>query len=129
MNPYLDSGFLATLLLKASGSTTAWNLVRRFEAPYSLNRLHFLQIEEMLFKGLASAHVQERQAAAHGLGNWRHYLQEGVFRLREENWEDGFRLAVSSNRTSEKSPVSPLFHLHVAIASLAHTTHLLSFRL
>ncbi|MBI2926099.1 MAG: hypothetical protein HYY24_10380 [Verrucomicrobia bacterium] len=128
MIPYFDTGFLATPILNATGSPIAWRLARLFEAPYPVNRLHVLQIEGMLFKAAASNELPEQQAALTGVRLWNRHFEEGVFEPREEAWEVALRLATNTNRQTEANPVSPLFHLHMAVALLANVTHFLSFR-
>ena len=128
MRPYLDSGFLATLILNAVGSPVAWSLIRGFEPPYQINQLHVLQIEGMLFKTQVAPDATERMAAARGMQAWHRYLEEEVFKVREEAWEVALRLAVTTSRAGKQESISPLFHLHAALAVVGDGTHFLSFR-
>lgn len=125
MIPYLDAGFLITLLIKTPGSRHAREALRRCPAPFFLNFLHQLQTENFLVRGQAEGTAEEQQAALEGNRLWRQYLDEGVFQFRSIDWEPAFRVAITWNRTSK--PPTPLLLLHPALAAVAGASHFLSF--
>lgn len=64
MIPYLDAGFLLTLLIHAEGSATAKAVLDDCRPPFALSLLHQLQAENLLLQ-LANSGQAERQRAAH----------------------------------------------------------------
>ena len=131
MTPYLEPKFLACLLLKVPGRRLAWELMKKFPPPYSLNSLHVLQTEGMLFKGLAASGNTQR-AAAEGLRLWGYYRGEGVFPELRVNWNAAFAVSLRLNReqvgpTGASTPPSPLQCLHASLASVSGFTGFLSF--
>lgn len=127
MTPYLDSGFLITLLIKTPGSRAAREAVRRFQAPFHLNFLLQLQVENFLVRGQTEGTMEEQRAALEGNRLWRQYLDEGVFQLRGVDWETAFRVAITWNRSFTKKPPAPLLLLHPALAAVSGASHFLSF--
>ncbi len=125
MSPYLEPGFLATLVLKTSGSSRAWHLIRKFPAPYLLHALHILQIEHLLFK----AQLSEPSAPAgqQGKRDWDHHFAEGVFQLVTVDWDSGLRLAIGMNRQAPNPKFTPMMFLHAGLAVAGGATHYCSF--
>jgi hypothetical protein len=62
MTPYLDAGFLLTLLVPTDGSTIADRLLRTTTSLFPLNFLHQLQAENLL-GGLQKSIEPRRQRA------------------------------------------------------------------
>ncbi len=127
MKPYLEPRLVACLLLPAPSAGHAWSLIQRFEPPYSLNRLHALQIEGMLLDHLRAPNVKQHDLAAEGLRRWRYFWTEGVFRLDQPAWElalgDALRLQVQVGRQIAGATAC----LHVGLARVSGATHFVSF--
>ncbi len=128
MIPYLDAGFLITLLIKTPGTQSARETLQPFEPPFVLNLLHQLQIENFLARGQIEGTPDEQRAARDGERLWRHYRDEGVFQIHKLNWEASLRLAIAWNqRLPTKAPPSPLLLLHPALAAITGGNVFLSF--
>lgn len=127
MNPYLDAGFLLTLLINAEGSAAARTALQGCDAPFALNLLHQLQAENLFRQLEKSSHRGRRHAAAAGLRLWAWYFAEGFFHLVESDWSTSFRLAITWNSASAAAPPAPLLLLHPALATVSEATHFLSF--
>lgn len=124
MKPFLDAGFLATLLLKAPGRETAWELIQRFPPPHYLSHLHVLLIEHM-FLHAGGAH--ERRAALRAHVDWKRHWDEGVFQIELFDWLAVCTLAIDLNHRSLQHQAKPLHYLLTAFAIVAQCTHFLSF--
>jgi hypothetical protein len=124
MKPFLDAGFLATLLLKAPGRQLAWELVQQFNPPHYLTHLHVLLIEHLFFHGQGS---KERQAAAQAQTTWRRHLDEGVFQVEVVDWLPVANLAIDLGRRSLQHQAKPLHYLLAASAAATQSSHFLSF--
>jgi hypothetical protein len=127
MNPYLDGGFLLTLVAKASGTPTASSLLRETPTPIPINFLHQLQVENLLVRFQRDPDPALQIGGNDGQRLWRQYLDEGVFVLVPIDWETGFRNAITWNRNSVDAPPSPWLFLHPAIALASGATHFFSF--
>ena len=92
MTPYFDVRFLLTMLVKTRGTTLAWELAHRFDAPLLLNPLHRLQVENALTRQLYDK-PRLRLAARQGLAEWRNKIAEAVFGFSGPDWELAFRQA------------------------------------
>ena len=127
MTPYLDAGFLITLLIKTPGSRAAREALHRFQAPFVLNFLHQLQTENFLVRGQTEGTAEEQRAALEGNRLWRQYVDEGVFQFRSVDWETALRMAITWNRAYTRKAPAPLLILHAALAAVAGASHFLSF--
>lgn len=127
MTPYLDAGFLLTLLVPTEGSPIANRLLQRLPAPFTLNFLHQLQAENLLVNLQKSDDSARQTAGLKGQMLWRNLLAEGVFQLGPVDWDTGFRLAVTWNGHSASPPSPPLLLLHPALAAASGATAFLSF--
>jgi hypothetical protein len=127
MQPYLDVGFLLTVLVRTDGAPAANRILRRLGAPFVVNFLHQLQVENLLVSCQKSA-APERQALGNeGFRTWRNYLSEGVFQLTPADWDSAFRLALTWNSQAVAEPHLPLLLLHPALAAVGGASHFLSF--
>jgi hypothetical protein len=125
MTPYLDAGFLITVLVETTGSPVSQKLLRE-RAPFRLNSLHQLQAENLL-RNLKDSVVLARQAVGFdGERLWRNYLAEGVFQILSPEWEPALRVAVALN-SRFRSPPPPLLLLHPAVALVERATDFFSF--
>src|SRR5262249_50741172 len=82
MTPYIDVGFLSTLLIKTPGRKSAWRNLHRFDPPYTLNLLHHLQIENLLVRCQLDPDDRIKITGLEGARLWQFYLREGVFPSR-----------------------------------------------
>jgi hypothetical protein len=128
MTPYIDAGFLATLVIRTPGSPMAWRQVEDFNAPIPLNFLHQLQIENMLVRLQTDKDAGVQRKALESTRLWRNYLAEAVFTVQSTDWDTAFRSALVWNGRFIQPPVPPaLLLLHPALAAAAGATHFLSF--
>ena len=127
MRPYLDAGYLLTLLVKTTGSVNANEWIRRLEGPVALNALHRFQAEVFLQQLRKSQRSADRTKGAEALRLWENYLAEGVFQLTLVEWEAAFNLATSWSAYFVQPPPPPLLILHPALAALAEADHFFSF--
>jgi hypothetical protein len=125
MTPYLDGGFLLTLVVKTTGSATANRLVRG-GAPFPLNFLHQLQAENLLVSLQDSQRASRQTAGREGMRLWRYHLAEGVFQLTPTDWDTAFRLAIRWNMQVAAAP-PPWLLLHPALAATVGATDFFSF--
>jgi len=127
MIPYLDAGYLLTLLVKTSGSPLANEWMRRAEPPFALNALHQLQAETFLLQLQKSQSSGERARGAEATRFWRNYLEEGVFQITTPDLELAFNTAISWTAYFSQAPPPPLLILHPALAAVAGADHFFSF--
>jgi hypothetical protein len=127
MIPYLDAGFLLTLLINTSGSATAKSILEHCSPPFPIGLLHQLQAENLLLQLEKSGEPGRQRAAETGLRLWNWYFAEGLFEPSDMDWTASFRLAISWNAASPSAPASPLLLLHAALAAVSEATHFLSF--
>jgi hypothetical protein len=127
MTAYFDFGFLAVLLLRTPGSPLAWQLAKRFSAPFPINYLTSLQIQVLLARGLLQGNPQQRAHAEAGARLWTQYSREGVFALDPAPWENAFQLAHNWLRAASAPVPQPTQYLHAALAGVSGATHFLSF--
>ena len=126
MTPYLDAGFLLTLLVQTSGSPDAIRLLQQVEGPARLNLLHSLQAESLFATLRQSENPRKRAAGERAVQVWHHYFAEGILQLTPANWNSAFQAAIVWTRDLA-GPVLPLLMLHPALAAVAEATHFLSF--
>ena|SRR5438876_50184 len=125
--PYLDLGFLLTLLVKNRSTVLAWELAHRFDAPLRITALHQLHVENALTRQLYESKLRLQKVAREGLTEWRNKLAEAVFVLHLAEWELAFRQAVIWNSQLPGRPPHTPFLLHAALAATGGATHFLSF--
>jgi len=125
MIPYLDAGFLLTLLINTEGSATARTLLEKCSPPIAISLLHQLQAENLFIQLKHSDKTERQRAAATGLRLWSWYFAEGLFELVDTEWAAAFRLAITWNTASKVS--TPPLLLHSALAVTSEATHFLSF--
>jgi hypothetical protein len=128
MKPFVDSGFLLTLLLKTDGSQVAWETARRQNRSLSVTSLQVLTIENRFRREMEAetSSAGLRAQAANGLQNLRWYLDQGVLQTELVDYEIAIELAYQWQRHS-KTTVPGLLLLWPALAVTAGGTHFLSF--
>lgn len=124
MKPFLDAGFIATLLLKAPGREAAWEIVQQFDAPYYITHLHIVLIEHMF---LHAKPGPQKQAALRAHADWKRYLDEAVFQVEIFDWLTAANAAIDLNRRSIQHQAKPLHYLLAASAIAVQGTPFLSF--
>jgi hypothetical protein len=128
MKPFLDSGFLLTLLLKTTGSPKAWDMAKRLQGPLLLATLQIFNIENRLQREVESDESSDvqRAMAANGLQNFRWYLEQQVFQPIRLDYDIAIDLARQwQKRTQETLPA--LLLLWPALAVTVGATEFLSF--
>lgn len=127
MRAYLDAGFLLTSLIHTTkGSQTANQLLREWGAPFYLNFLHQIQVENLLVTLQKSSEAQRQLIGSEGQRLWRNYFSEGVLQLAPTDWDSAFRLAITWNGHSAEPPPFLLL-LHPALALSCGATHFMCF--
>jgi hypothetical protein len=128
MKPFLDSGFLLTLLLKTSASPAAWEITRRLDGPLVLAALQIFNTENRLQRELEAddSTPAQRAVAAAGLQNFRWYLDQQVFQSERLDYDIAIDLAYQWQKRS-KNTFPALLLLWPALAVTSGATHFLSF--
>jgi hypothetical protein len=128
MKPFLDSGFLLTLLIKTSGSRKAWEIARQLEGPLLLATLQIFNTENRLKREIESddSTAAQRAIAANGLQNIRSYLDQQVFLSVRLDYDIAIDLTYEWQRRS-KNTLPALLLLWPALAVTTGATHFLSF--
>ena len=128
MTPYLDAGFLLTLLIPTNGTAVARHVLRDVRAPFDLNFLHQLQAENLLKAMEASPERERQRAGRQARGLWERYFAEGVFQLSTPTaWDTAFVIAIAWNDSYSTPPPPPLLLLHPALAAVGGATDFFSF--
>lgn len=123
--PYIDAGFLSTLLVKTPGRKVAWRNLQRFPPPYPLNYLHHLQVENLLARCQIDTDDRTKTVGLEGSRLWHFYTAEGVFETAVAGWDAAFRVAISWTNTLTRD-VPFLLILHATLAAESGATHFLS---
>ena len=128
MKPFLDSGFLLTLLLKTSGSAKAWEIARKLEGPLSLATFQIFTIENRLQREIEAngSTAAERAVAANALQNFRWYMDQQVFRPIRLDYDIAIDLAYRWQQQS-RATLPALLLLWPALAATIGASHFLSF--
>jgi hypothetical protein len=128
MKPFLDAGFLLTLLLKTSGSAKAWEIVRRLEGPLSLATFQIFAIDNRLQREIEAddSTTAQRAVAANALQNFQCYLDQQVFRPIRLDYDIAIDLAYRWQRQSRET-IPALLLLWPALAVTVGASHFLSF--
>ena len=128
MKPFLDAGFLLTLLLRTSGSPAAWVITRQLDGPLWLASLQIFNIENRLQRQIEGndSTPAERKLAAASLQRFRWLLTEQVFEAVPLNYESAIQLAQKWQRGATTT-LPALLLLWPALAVTSSATHFLSF--
>jgi hypothetical protein len=128
MKPFLDSGFLLTLLLPTSGSAKAWETVQNMEGPLHLATLQIFNAENRLQREMESADStpEIQGAAAAALQKFRWYLEQQVFQPVRLDYDIAVDLAFQWQRRSTVT-LPALLLLWPALAVTMGATHFLGF--
>ena len=128
MKPFLDSGFLLTLLLKTSGSPKAWEIARRLDGPIPLATFQIFTIDNRLQREIEAkdSTPEQRAIAANALQNLRWYLDQQVFRPIRLDYDIAIDLAYRWQKQSN-STLPALLLMWPALAATIGATHFLSF--
>jgi hypothetical protein len=126
--PFLDSGFLLTLLLETSGSKPAWEIARSLDGPLWLTGLQVFNIENRLQREMEAEakNAAERSPFANALQNFRWYLDQQVFRLIRLDYDVAIDLAYQWQKQS-RNTLPALLLLWPALAVTTGATVFLSF--
>ena|SRR5688500_14922669 len=128
MKPFLDSGFLLTLLLKTNGSEKAWKIAQELDGPLLLTSFQILSTENRLQREMEAddSTPAHRAQAANGLQNFRWYLEQQVFQSVLLDYGIALDLAYQWQRHS-KPTLPTMLLLWPAMAVTTGATHFLSF--
>ena len=123
---YLDAGFLMTALFKTPSFAITNATLRDLSAPFRINRLHHLQVENVILLSLRSDEPEQRDDGLKGQSLWRNYLAEGVFQIDTTEWETALALAAQLHKGLTQPTPWPLL-LHPALAAVEAATHFASY--
>jgi hypothetical protein len=128
MKPFLDSGFLLTLLLTTNGSPKAWEIARKLDGPLSVASFQIFSIENRLQRQIEAddSTSADRAGAANALQNLRWYLDQQVFRPIRLDYDIAIDLAYRWQKQSN-SVLPALLLLWPALAATVGASHFLSF--
>jgi hypothetical protein len=127
MTPYLDAGFLITLLVRTDGTAIARKILRDTRSSCLLTVLHELQARTFLTMNERSAEPDRKRAARSGMTLWRWFSAEGFLVSVDVDWALAFRAALNYIEESRDAPPAPLLILHPLIAIQSGATDFLSF--
>jgi hypothetical protein len=127
MRPYLDAGFLLTLLVRTGGSAIAAEILRSHTLSFSVNLLHQLQAENFIAQLERATDAAERKTGNGARLLWQYFFTEKILEADDADWTNGLRLALAWTIEGSARPSPPLLTLHPALAVVAGCTHFLSF--
>jgi len=129
MKPFLDSGFLLTLLFETRGSRVAWRIGRDLTGPLYLASLQRFNVENRLLRQMESstASSQEKAFAARALQQFRSYFSEMVFQTVSLDYDIAIHLASQWQGQLSGETLPMLLLLWPALAVTSNSTHFLSF--
>lgn len=129
MKPFLDTGFLLSLVLEMRGSQTAWQLSRRFNEPLHLAHLQRFHLENRLQREIENAQstAPQRAVAAGALNRLRRYVDELVFQSVPLEYDVALHLAGQWQKQLSGDTPPALLLLWPALAVTAGATHFFSF--
>jgi hypothetical protein len=95
MKPFLDTGFLLTLLSKTSGSDQAWEIARSVDGPLLLGSFQVFHIENQLQRRMEDKESSDlvRAVAAATLQRLKWYVEQQVFQTMPIDYEIAIQLA------------------------------------
>jgi hypothetical protein len=126
MIPYVDAGFLLTLLVLTDGSFIAKKALHDAELPLPITALHQLQVANLIQQLKSSPASDRKRMASAAEQAWEWYFSEQIFMPEAPNWDSAFADAVHAT-LNQKSPAPLLLVLHVAAAKNLGATHFFSF--
>jgi hypothetical protein len=126
--PFVDTGFLLTLLLKTSSSEKAWETTRRLDSPLWVAGLQIFSIENRFEREVEAdeSNPLQRAAAAHVLQDLRWYLEQQVFLPVRLDYDIAIDLARQWQK-QDHSSLPALLLLWPALAATIGATVFLSF--
>jgi hypothetical protein len=126
-NPYLDTGFLITLLVITNGTKKANEVLRELEGPCRVTRLHELQVRTFLAQAGFLRGAENQKGTEEGKRKWQWYLDEGIFEIIDLDWNVAFVSATKFVEEQKECPPAPLLILHPMLAAYSGSSHFLSF--
>ena len=128
MKPFLDTGFLLTLLLTTHGSAKAWEIARRLDGPLSVASFQIFSIENGLRRQIEAddSTSADRAGAANALQNLGWYLDQQVFRPIRLDYDIAIDLALQWQK-QRRTTLPALLLLWPALAVTTGASEFLSF--
>jgi hypothetical protein len=127
MNPYIDAGFLLTLITPTKGTRTAREIVQSLQQICSVNLLHELQVQSFLSQAAGSGDRERANFARSSQKLWHWYKEEGFFRFDDLDWSTALHASISWIAKNSQPAPAPLLILHPILALIAGASHFLSF--
>jgi hypothetical protein len=130
MKPFVDTGFLLTLLVTTGGSGTAWEIARGLNTPLSVASFQIFTIENRLQRQIEAddSTSADRTGAANALQHLRWYLDQQVFHIIRLDYDIAIDLASAWQRHEPSAAGLPaLLLLWPALAATVGATDFLSF--
>jgi hypothetical protein len=128
VQPFLDTGFLLTILTHRAGAETAWALLKECERPVIISSLQLFFIRHGLGKTLLdpkeNSELHELSVRAIKLLNW--LIQQEIIHSPEIDYQEVVSVAETwANRL--RTPLPSLFILWSACAAVSGARIFLSF--
>jgi hypothetical protein len=130
MKPFLDSGFLLTLLFDTNGTQAAREISRRFEGPLWVGALQVFTTRNRLRREIQAvdATTSEGAMAATALRQPNWFIKEDVFQIGPLDYQEAIELATEWDAKNDSGLMVPaLLLLWPAMAVTAGATDFLSF--
>jgi hypothetical protein len=126
--PFLDSGFLLTLLVKTGGSPIAWEIARRLETSMYVSMLQIFTAENRLLRETQSLELTptHRAMAENAVQSLHWYLDQQVIRPIQVDYDAAIDLAYRWQRGARET-LPALLLLWPALAVTLGANHFLSF--
>ena len=128
VNPFLDTGFLLTILTHRAGADTAWALLKESEGPVMISSLQLFFIRHGLAKTLLDpregSDLHDLSVGATRLLNW--LLQQEIVHCPEIDYQEMISVADAwANKL--RTPLPSLLVLWSACATVSRADVFLSF--
>ncbi len=130
MKPFVDTGFILTLLLKTRGSDKAWEIAQGLDTPLLLTSFQIFTIENRFQRQIEAEDslAQDRAVAADALQNFRWYLDQQILQPIRLDYDIAIDLASAWQRHEQIAAGLPaLLLLWPALAATIGATDFLSF--
>jgi hypothetical protein len=129
MKPFVDTGFLLTLLFERNGSPQAWGFVHRLRPPIFISPLQNFTVQNRFAREIESKETPLPQVAiaVAALKRFRQLLDEQIFTPDRIDFDLAVQLAFRWQHELSGSTPPAMILLWPALAVTGGATHFLSF--
>jgi hypothetical protein len=130
MKPFVDTGFILTLLLKTRGSEKAWEIAQGLDTPLSIASIQIFTIENRFQRQIEAQEspAEDRAVAADALQNFRWYLDQQILQQIRLDYDIAIDLASAWQKYEPSAAGLPaLLLLWPALAATIGSSDFLSF--